>query len=344
MIGIDALNQKVGQTSLKVNEFNPRWDGPERCSTHELVIREEDIFVSGQKMGQIAHFNTQGDLVARYTMPRGSGPHGLLLDGQRRLWVSLEFSGIVARLGENGTLAEKVDVRMKLAGSSQGINPAPHGICIDADGETIWFTGKRTSTIGKINPDRSVEHFEINSLAAMPIFLYSSTPGTVWGTELLGNHILQVNAEGEVTELPIPTPNSRPIGIVRDPRDPSILWFTEEAGRKIGRIKEGAIQEFFVPYLQEGDVLGSLCFGLEGDLWVQIYFSGPGRPGTAQDDAIMRFDRAILDHEDADISSLVNGVFQVPSRDSMLHRIRCDKDGSIWFTEMMTDRLGRIGH
>src|SRR6185437_6782499 len=99
----------------------------------------------------------------------------------------------------------------------------------------IWFTGKRTSTIGRINPDRTVQHFELDKLGAVPIFLSVGPDGNVWGTELSTSAILNVSPEGTVREFGIPTANSRPIGIIRDPAE-AFMWFTEEAGRKVGRV------------------------------------------------------------------------------------------------------------
>ncbi|MBV8275763.1 MAG: hypothetical protein JO170_10975, partial [Verrucomicrobia bacterium] len=40
-----------------------------------------------------------------------------------------------------------------LNGNPSEINTRPHGLGIGDDGETIWFTGKATGTVGKIAPD-----------------------------------------------------------------------------------------------------------------------------------------------------------------------------------------------
>lgn len=44
------------------------------------------------------------------------------------------------------------------------------GIGLDAYGATIWLTGKRTSTIGKIDVNKQVTHFQLDTLAALPVF------------------------------------------------------------------------------------------------------------------------------------------------------------------------------
>jgi virginiamycin B lyase len=330
-----------------IAEFNLDWKSSE-ASTHELAISRDFIFVTGQKMHQIAKFDYSGNLLQHYDMPgktpenpAGSGPHGILIDQNDRLWVSLEFAGLVVRLDEVGNIAESIDVRMHPGGASEPINTAPHGICLDADGETIWFTGKRTSTVGKINPDKTVEHFQLDNLAALPIFLHAGPDGAIWGTELLASSILNVNGEGRVKEYPVPTANSRPIGIIPDPEG-GYMWFTEEAGNKIGRIDmNGKITEYPVPALQKNDILASLAFDREMNLWVQVYVD-MHNPEPAGYDYIIKIDKSIRTLAGNDLSGVPFCIQTLPSKMSMMHRIKMDYEGNLWFTEMMTDKLGKV--
>ena len=344
-------NNNGPSTFGNITEFPINWPvdsrrSPEKNhgSTHELVITSDHVFVTGQNMDCVAQFDHNGNLLHFFNMPFGSGPHGLMLDRQERVWVSLEFIGVVVRLDENGKIVEEIDVKMYPAGSKKPINTAPHGICLGIDGETIWFTGKRTSTIGRINPDKTVEHFQIETLAAMPIFLHAGPDNSIWGTELLGNKILKVSEDGTVHEIEIPTTNSRPIGIIPDPGG-DCMWFTEETGVKIGKVafdgKEWKITEYHVPALQHNDVLASLAFDDESNLWVQVYVD-MNNPKPTGYDYIIKFDKSIRNLDGNDISGVPFRRYAVPSRSVMMHRIRKDKQGNLWFTEMMTDRLGKV--
>lgn len=324
-----------------ITEFALDWPGNIRHSTHELAISSKYVYVTGQNMHRVARFDRDGNLLGHFEMPDGSGPHGLLLDRQERVWVSLEFWGKVVRLDNNGSIVEEIDVQIYPAGTKKPINTAPHGICLGADGETIWFTGKRTSTIGRINPDRTVEHFQIDTLAALPIYLSAGADGNIWGTELLGSKILKVGTDGVVHEFPILPPTSRPIAVIPDPAG-ECMWFTEEAGVKIGRITfDGAITEYPVPALQKNDILASLAFDREGNLWVQVYVD-MNNPNPAGYDYILQFDKSIRTLQGNDISGVPFKVHTIPSRNSMMHRIRLDDAGNLWFTEMMTDKLGKV--
>ncbi|MGR8998928.1 MAG: Vgb family protein [Gammaproteobacteria bacterium] len=335
------MNTTHSATLGNITEYSLNWPGNTHGSTHELVIDKQYIYVSGQNMDQIAKCNYKGQIVDYYKMPDGSGPHGLLLDKHGGLWVSLEFFGLVVQLDDWGKIVKVIDVRLCAQGAETPINPAPHGIGLDADGETIWFTGKRTSTIGKINTDCSVEHFQLNNLAALPIFLSAGTNGNMWGTELQASAILNVSGDGTVREFKIPTSNSRPIAVIPDPSEP-YMWFTEEAGVKIGKIDQcGKITEYPVPALQKNDILASLTFDRGDNLWVQVYVD-QNNPNPSGYDYILKFDKSIRHIEGSDISGVPFSTHTLPSRGTVMHRIKMDHEDNLWFTEMMTDKLGKI--
>ncbi len=343
---LPAIPAIAGSSTIaNITEFSLNWpvDNPKQLgSTHELVISDEFIFVTGQKMHKLAKFNYKGELLEYYNMPDGSGPHGILIDKKGQLWVSLEFNGEVVRLDENGYIVQCIDVKMyPNKDKTQPINTAPHGIGLDADGETIWFTGKRTSTIGKISPEGMVEHFQLQTLASLPIFLFAGKSSGMWGTELFGNCILNISPDGKVNEYPIPTTGSRPIAVISDPVE-NCMWFTEEAGVKIGKIDaDGSISEYPVPALQKNDILASLSFDAEMNLWVQVYVDS-NNPQPKGNDYILKFDKSIRQACGKTLTGVPYETHIIPSRMSMMHRIRKDGADNLWFTEMMTDKLGKI--
>jgi virginiamycin B lyase len=256
----------------------------------------------------------------------------------------LEFKGSVVRLDTmSGAIVEEIDCRIYGKGIKTPINTAPHGIGLDADGETIWFTGKRTSTVGKINPDRTVEHFELPALGAVPIYLHAGPDGNVWGTELLTSKILRVTPSGTVEEFDIPTSNSRPIVIKPDPiKGGEYMWFTEEAGNKVGRIDmNGNIDEFPVPATQQNQILAGLAFDSQNNLWVQSYIDQKN-PHPEGNDYIIKFDKSILRAPAGDLTNVPITYYKVPTRKTVMHRIKKGNDGNIYFTELKQDRLGKV--
>lgn len=326
-----------------VTEFSLAWPSTAKGSTHELAYNRDGgktLWITGQNHDHLARVTLDGT-AEFFPMPAGSGPHGMVFDAAGRFWVSLEFAGIVARVGEDGGIQEEIDIRLYAKGAKEPINPHPHGLGLGADGKTLWFTGKKTSTVGKINPDCSVEHFELPTIGAVPIYLAAGPDGNVWGTELVGNNIVKVTPDGGITEFTIPTPNSRPIAIVPGP-DGQSMWFSEEAGNKVGRIDmDGAITEFPVPKTQDNVILGGLAFDGDGNLWTHGYVSRQS-PTPDGPDYIIKLDKAIHSAAPGDLSRVPISYYRVPSRHTVFHRITQGPEGNIWFTELAVDKLGRL--
>jgi len=67
--------------------------------------------------------------------------------------------------------------------------------------------------------------------------------GALWFVEGAANKIGRITTAGTISEFPLPTPNSFPVGITAGPD--GALWFTERYGNKLGRITTaGTISEF----------------------------------------------------------------------------------------------------
>ncbi len=329
-----------------ITEFALDWPGGVRQSTHELAAYENnggEFWVTGQNQDQIARVKLDGTreyFDMKIDKNKDSGPHGMAFDREGRLWVSLEMAGLIVRIDGNGKIAEKVDVMLRCAGAEQPINPAPHGIAFGPDGKTIWFTGKRTGTIGKIDPGGIVSHFALETIGSVPIYLEAGPDGNMWGTELVGNKILRVKPEGEITEFTIPTRNSRPIAIVPGP-DGRSMWFSEEAGNNVARIDmDGHITEYPIPLAGKRVVLAGLAFDRNGNLWTQMYATQKNYFGDT--DHVIKVDKAIATAPAGDPSGVPITYYQTPSNDTVMHRIRQGPDGNIWFTELNTDKIGRL--
>src|SRR5204863_249228 len=88
--------------------------------------------------------------------------------------------------------------------------------------------------------------------------------GNVWFTEIAGNKIGKITPAGVITEFPIPTAASTPVGIASGPD--GNLWFTEELANKIGRITTaGVVTEYSIP-TSDGYPVG-IASGPDGNLW-----------------------------------------------------------------------------
>jgi virginiamycin B lyase len=325
-------------------------------STHEITYDQSDpsspfhLWVTGQKDDAVVRVGMDGS-TRIYEMPPCSGPHGITFDKRGRLWVSLEFAGkVVQLLDRGGSLVQgkAYDVRLNCASCAEPINSHPHGLAVGADGETLWFTGKATGTIGKIDAGGNVETFSLPTVGSVPIYIRAGPDGNMWFTELVGNAVGRITPQGAVTEFPIPTPNSRPIEIVPEPGGQA-MWFTEEAGNKVGRISmDGTITEFSVPKMQDNVILAGLAFDAEGNLWVQQYtdvnaphfvLSGGKPDGPVGRDYMVKIDRASLA---SGTTANAFTFYEVPTRETVMHRVVLGPDSNMWFTELRADKVGKL--
>src|SRR5262249_55988771 len=86
----------------------------------------------------------------------------------------------------------------------------------------------------------------------------------IWFTEATSNKIGKITTAGVITEYPIPTSNSEPLGIARGPD--GNMWFAEQNQNKIGIITPtGSITEFTVP--TPASLPQDLALGPDGNMW-----------------------------------------------------------------------------
>ncbi len=311
-------------TTWKLNYPNsPRSDPDELGSTHEITWDQarggDKLWITGELHDQVVSVDLNGNATF-HPMPVESGPHGIEFNKFGELFVSFEYSNQLARLSDQGTILQTFDVHSD-----------PHGLGIDPDGVTCWYTGKEDNQIGKLETNGTVTNYPLATPNALPIYIKAGPDGNMWFTELTGNKIGRITRDGQIREFSIPTPNSRPIAVRPDPSEP-YMWFTEEAGNKVGRIDmQGNIVEFPIPKTQENVILASLAFDSGGDLWVQQYVD-QNHPNPPGEDHIIRISRQKMSFT----------YYTVPDRETVMHRITQGPDGNMWFTELKNDRVGRV--
>ncbi len=316
-------------------------------STHEITFQEKvgkEIWITGQNEDKVVKIGLDGKMTF-FNMPLGSGPHGIEFSKMGRLWVTLEFAGKVVLVGPMGTIQKTIDVNLACPTCPAPIPSHPHGMAFAPDGQTIWFTGKATGTVGKITidgkMDGKVQHFALPTVGSVPIYIKAGPDGNMWVTELVGNVIARVTQAGKVDEFCIPTHNSRPIAIVPEPGGQA-MWFSEEAGNKVARIDmQGNITEYAVPKKQANMILAGLSFDSQKNLWVQQYVD-QNNPFPAGTDYIIKIDKSILTTAPSNLPESAFTFYPVPTQQTVFHRIIQGPDGNMWFTEMKADKVGKL--
>ena len=307
-------------------------------STHEITFdarRPGDLWITGQNYDRLVRVTPANGTMRFVDMEAGSGPHGIEYDGNGQLWVSLECKDRVINVGPDGKPVRDWPLP---AGTR------PHGLGIGPDGKSIWYTGKKSGSIGRVDPDTGkITEFPLADPTSTPIYVKAGPDGSMWATELTGNRIARVTPDGRLSEYDIPFRNSRPIAIVPGPD--GAMWFSEEAGSRVGRIdKDGKIAEFVVPKPdgRPNMLLAGLAFDGGGDLWVQQYVD-QNNAGPAGEDYLVRISAAGLKAGPDGLQAEHFRRYPVATRNTVMHRIIQGPDKAMWFTEMHADKVGRLG-
>jgi virginiamycin B lyase len=314
-----------------------------RGATHEITFDRNGgrvLWVTAHEYDTVVEL-TLGGRATYHELPVGSVPHGIEFDSVGQLWVSLEGAGQIVRVDSKGQIVQAYDLPSDCTGCAGPVRQDPHGLGIARGGRTIWYTGKTANTVGKITPEGSVASFFVPTRDSLPIYIRSRPDGNMWFTELTGNKIGRITDSGEIHEFPIPTSDSRPIAIIPEPGG-AAMWLSEENGNNIARVDmNGQITEFTVPKRQDNVILAGLAFDGERNIWVQQYVR-EDFPAPAGRDSIIKVDKKVLGVSPSDLSEDDFQFFDVPSSGTVMHRIIQGPDGNMWFTELRTDKVGRV--
>lgn len=336
----------AGVTNLSGNikEFSLHYPGasslPKKMlgSTHEIVSDGTNLWLSGMNYDTIVKLTPSGQ-ATYYPLPKGAMPHGIAFDKQGRLWAGLEGLDEIVRLDSKGKIVQTFHIPETAQGTSVKAPADNHGLNFGPDGTTLWYTGKASGTIGKLDTKTGkFTSWATPTADSLPIYIKADGAGNMWFTELGGNNIGEVTTSGQVKEFVIPTPDSRPIAIVPAP-DGKSMWFSEEATDKIGRIdSNGHITEFQVPKKALGETLAGLSFDKAGNVWTEQYMI-QNQPGT---DYIVKIDKSVLNATSGNLPASDFTFSKIPSTGTTLHRIIQGPGGNMWFTELHLDKVGEL--
>ena len=189
---------------------------------------------NGNKVGRI----TPDGTVTEYPLPTpDSRPLGIVAGPDGAMWATLRATptNMIARIAMDGTVTEY---------PVPTPNAALRRITAGPDG-ALWFAEYEGNKIGRITVDGRITEYPIPSapplttpagqvMTSGPLQLAVGPDRALWFPEFNANQIGRITPGGQVTEYPVPTPNSQPYQIVAGPD--GALWFTEIMGNKIGRL------------------------------------------------------------------------------------------------------------
>jgi len=195
----------------------------------------------------------------------------------------------------------------------------PADIVVGPDGN-LWFTEQGANSIGRIQPDGSIDEFPVSSCCGPPLMITAGPDGYLWFTVFTADdapgRIGRVSINGVATEFQLPGMTGPSFGITSGPD--GNLWLTEGPSNKVARITPNlVVTEFPVPTADSSP--SGITAGPDGNLWfTELFGNRIGR--ITPSGAITEF--------------------EVPTADSQPSGIAAGPDGNLWFTE--SAKIGRI--
>ncbi|MGH9368723.1 MAG: virginiamycin B lyase family protein [Thermoanaerobaculia bacterium] len=166
-----------------------------------------------------------------------------------------------------------------------------------------------------------------------------------------------------ITEYPVPTPSSQLRGITKGPD--GNVWFTEQLGKKIGRITpQGVITEFAIPEAPgQPTSPNAITLGPDGNVWfadfrsvgritpsgtITRFFNLPslsltGQGITGGPDGNVWFTLSASDHPRIGQIKPNGDIVEFPVLGATgLQDITSGPDGNLWFTDSLGKQIGRM--
>jgi virginiamycin B lyase len=301
-------------------------------------------------------------IITEYNIPTpNSEPFGITAGTDGAIWFGEGAGKYIGRVNPDGTITE---FPHEVAHHAQYFfAPGPDG--------AIWFNDDFQNRIGRITSKGAITSYPIPTgkedtddegaayITSLPRGLVEGTDGAMWFTEALGNNIGRITMDGEVTEYPLPTPDSLPVGIARG--SDGAVWFVERGANQIGRITmDGEITEYPIPTPESAPL--RIAAGTDGALWF-TEFAGNRIGRITTTGVFTEYPLPTPDAGPVGLTALGNAVFftefngnnigcitldgqiseyPIPTPDSVPFSITAGLDGAVWFTENATSKIGRL--
>ena len=248
--------------------------------------------------------------------------------------------------------------------------PAGLGIALGSDGN-VWFGTQ--SGIARLTHSGAIDEFALPDVGG-PQDLVAGHDGNLWALGF--DHVARVTTEGVATSFAMPTPSSSSGDHMALGPDGAV-WFTNRGMNLLGRVTPaGAITEFAIG---AGGALFGIAAGDDGTVWFTRQGGNPGensighltRRGVASTvvqlpdstttlpnppngmpmalaagrDGNMYF-TTYFELEDNYIGQVSEAgcltKFDIPTGGAASFGITADRSGTVWFTEIFNNSIGRL--
>ncbi len=208
-----------GPTALVIQEFPLPGSGRTASNITADFAAMDAWFTETDRIARI----TQAGTITEYTIPTpNSDPRGITRGDDGVLWFTEYAASKIGKFVISTGAFTEYPTPTPLS-YPDGITWGPGG---------IWFTEAGNNAIAYINSSGVITEYPLPTAAAFPHAIVPTAFQGLWFTEPGANKIGNIN-NGQITEYPVPTPNSMPWDLTAG----DAIWFTERSANQVGYLK-----------------------------------------------------------------------------------------------------------
>jgi virginiamycin B lyase len=265
----------------------------------------------------LGRIDADGSNVVEYPLAYNAGPNTIAhIESDDSIWFTETSANKLGRSDVNGNILY-YDLPMGVTG--------PVGIA-SGIGLKLVFTVTGANAIGTVNSDFSAVHMEFSPLptgSANPLRVTTATTFLeYWFTEQGASKVARMTPTGNITEFPLPTAGTYPLGIA--PGNTGRFWFCERTGKALGEIIDDGDLSTIIEHPLKGTGPFEIALGPDNHVWFTEVDSGQIGVVANINGPILEFDipNAATNRHPA---AIARGVGQ-----------------TLWFGEFAGGRIGRI--
>lgn len=308
------LSAPVSATEVEIREWTVPW--PQTRPRDPAVAADGRIWFVGQSGHYAAVFDPETESFKRYELPRGAGPHTVIVTRAGEIWYAGNRAAHLGRLDPESGEIERVDLPEDTARD-------PHSLAEDSRGR-IWFTAQQSNHVGRYDPaSGELDLVAVESARARPYGIAVDGDDRPWIALLGTNRLATVDpASLELEEIELPREQARPRRVAITSQG---IWYVDYNQGYLGVYDPGdcSIEEWPAPNPEESGPYAMAADDRER-LWFVETWPEPNR--------FVGFDPA---------AGEFFGVTPIPSgAGAVRHMVFDPETRSIWFGTD-TNNLGR---
>ena len=230
---------RLGAQEVAIEEWDVPWEGSRPRDPY--VAPDGAVWFVGQTADYVARLDLEAGEFERFDLPKGVGPHNVIVDRQGIVWYAGNGAAHIGRLDP-----ATGDVTRYPMPDSRASDP--HTLVFDSRG-LIWFTVQHGNMVGRLDPETGVvDLVEVPTPTSRPYGIVVDAGDRPWVVEFAGGRIATVDpATLELTEYELARAETRPRRLVVT--SDQGIWYVDYAGGMLGRLdrETGSVREVPLP-------------------------------------------------------------------------------------------------